>query len=64
MLEVSLYFRKTLFFLLKHCTRKKSCESGFAHAQKREFRRFHVADLRWNSFITVKYHEKLSHRGW
>ena len=46
MLEVSFYFRKTLIFLLKHCARKKRCETGSAHAQKREFRRFHVASLR------------------
>ena len=65
MLEVSLYFRNTLFFLLKHCTRKKRCETGSAHAQKREFRTFHAASLRkQNSFIAVKYHEQLSHCGW
>ena len=56
-LEVFLYFRKILFFLLKRCTRKKRCETGSAHAQKRDFRSSEF-------FITVKYHKKVGHRGW
>ena len=66
MLEVSLYFRNTLFFLLKHCTRKKRCETGSAHAISVNLEHFtwRVCVRAQNSFIAVKYHEQLSHRGW
>ena len=66
MLEVSLHIRKILFFLLKHCTRKKRCETGSAQARKRDFRRFHVTGLRkfTELFYCAKHHKKLSHHGW
>ena len=66
MLEVSLYFRNTLFFLLKHCTRKSVARQVLRMRKGVNLEHFtwRVCVRAQNSFNAVKYHEQLSHRGW